>query len=92
MTSNIIDSEILLEEAEATEPAGSRIKTLRRTYVAALESENRALREALKLLHDDCIDYSRINNLGGENNHVLVNARLALRRKLPALIAIHSII
>lgn len=46
-----------------------------------LDAQDEVIRElvgALKLLHDDCMNYSRINKLGGENNQVLVNARAVL--------------
>lgn len=36
------------------------------------------MREALRLLHDDCAEYARINHLGGFNNHAMLLARAAL--------------
>ena len=47
---------------------------------AALIAAAPDLYEALEALHDDCVEYSRINNLGGEDNHVLKQARAALAR------------
>jgi hypothetical protein len=38
------------------------------------------LLEALRGLHDDTIEYLRLNNLGGENNHWLVIARAAIQK------------
>lgn len=44
-----------------------------------LRAVNARLVEALQALHDEDMDYIRINNLcGAENNQVLVNARKAL--------------
>jgi hypothetical protein len=39
-----------------------------------------ALYGALKALHDDCVEYSQINNLGAEDNAVLVAARVAMAK------------
>lgn len=41
-------------------------------------AERDRLKAALQDLHDDCVDYQRINNLGGYNNQVMVQARKAL--------------
>lgn len=38
------------------------------------------LLEALKGLHDDIMDYIRLNSLGAENNHWLVQARAAITK------------
>lgn len=38
------------------------------------------LYEALKLLHDNLLEYNRINKLGGENNHDMRLARTALAK------------
>lgn len=38
------------------------------------------LLDALKGLHDDIMDYIRLNNLGAENNHWLVQARAAIAK------------
>lgn len=38
------------------------------------------LLEALQGLHDDTMDYIKLNNLGGENNHWLVLARFAIAK------------
>lgn len=38
------------------------------------------LLEALSGLHADVMDYIRLNNLGGENNHWLVIARAAIAK------------
>jgi len=46
--------------------------------IGKLKAERDALREALQGLYDDTMDYIRLNDLGGENNHWLVVARAAL--------------
>ena len=46
-----------------------------------LRMENEALKTALQDLHDDIMDYSRLNKLGAENNHWLVIARHVLQGK-----------
>ena len=38
------------------------------------------LREALRVLHDDCAEYQAINHLGGYSNHVMLQARRALSK------------
>ncbi len=50
--------------------------------MAALERENERLKarlvegeRILRGMHDDNLDYSRRNHLGGENNHYMVQAR-----------------
>ena len=48
--------------------------------VAALKAERDELLFALKLLYEDMLDYGRRNNLGGEDNHVFVVARVAIAK------------
>lgn len=43
-----------------------------------LEMENVKLATALRGLYEDNVDYLRLNNLGGADNHWLVVARMAL--------------
>ena len=45
-----------------------------------LHEVNQELLEALKGLHDDIMDYIRLNSLGAENNHWLVQARAAIAK------------
>ena len=45
--------------------------------VGAVNAHSRLV-EALQQLHDDRAEYARINNLGGYDNQVMVNARAAL--------------
>lgn len=47
-------------------------------FYADVATHIRDLVRALRGLHDDVIDYSRINNLGGESNRWLVEARRVL--------------
>jgi len=47
-------------------------------HPAPADDRVRELTEALQMLHDDCVEYLTINNLGGYDNHVLRRARAAL--------------
>ena len=38
---------------------------------------------ALKALHDDIAEYARLNNIGGFDNHAMVNARAAIDARTP---------
>jgi tRNA C32,U32 (ribose-2'-O)-methylase TrmJ len=49
--------------------------------IDALKAENERLREALKGLYDDQVDYLTLNHLGGMDNHWMVRARAALAVK-----------
>lgn len=46
-----------------------------------LEAENVKLRECLRGMHDDNMDYLTRNKLGGENNHWMRQARALLEGK-----------
>jgi hypothetical protein len=54
-----------------------------RNVADMLEAENVALRFALQGLHDDNMDYIKLNHLGAENNHWLVVARATLAKEKP---------
>ena len=47
--------------------------------ITALEAERDALREGLKGLYEDVLEYQRINNLGGYDNHWMKIARALLK-------------
>lgn len=47
--------------------------------IERLQAQVEKMRAALQTLHDDNVEYSRLNNLGAENNHALRMAREALK-------------
>ena len=53
------------------------------SLISNQEEEIEELKDCLKMAHDDTMDYLKLNNLGGENNHWLVWARRLLDIKHP---------
>jgi len=49
--------------------------------ITALEAERDALREGLRGMYEDTLEYQRINNLGGYDNHWMKIARALLNNK-----------
>ena len=60
----------------------NRIAQLERERDEA-RAEVEGLRSALRGLHDDIVEYQRINHLGGYDNHWMLAARAALAAAEP---------
>ena len=58
-----------------------RLQSLLAMPVNQTVVDNQRLRDALQALHDDVAEYQRINNIGGYDNHAMVQARTALSGK-----------